>query len=79
MIDELNLNDHENFKSYRQFYNQLLINELEKGNRKRQDILNWLDLCIKDLKELNDEHAKILNHHKQFIQFPDLYSDLYNL
>jgi hypothetical protein len=42
-------------------------------------ILEWLNKSCAKLKELNKEHAKILMELKKFVQFPDLYAELYNL
>lgn len=58
-------------------------NNNESCKRKKyscqSSIQMWLNSCCKKLKELNNEHAKVLLEFKQFIQFPDLYSELYNL
>ncbi len=45
----------------------------------RADIEIWLNTCCIKLKQLNYEHAQILIEHKQSVQFPDLYAELYNL
>lgn len=100
-LDETSLNDSEKIKNYRSLYNEILLDELEKGcsgkdtsflnnaylnNSKfdkncsiKQNISFWLNTCSSKLKELNSEHAKILAEYKNFIQFPDLYAELYNL
>jgi hypothetical protein len=44
-----------------------------------QKLSDWLKICCNKLKQLNIEHVKILNEQKHFVQFPDLYSELYNL
>ena len=44
-----------------------------------QSIQTWLINCCKKLKDLNAEHANVLLEYKQFVQFPDLYAELYNL
>jgi hypothetical protein len=45
----------------------------------RNDVEIWLNTCCIKLKQLNYEHAKILIEYKQYVQFPDLYAELYNL
>jgi hypothetical protein len=46
---------------------------------KRKKYQSWLQNCCKKLKDLNKEHAKVLQEYRSLVQFPDLYSELYNL
>lgn len=72
---------------YKTIYQEILLTRLEKNQAQMEQkkILNkeflrlWLINCCKKLNELNAEHSKILNKLKNFIQFPDLYAELYNL
>ena len=48
-------------------------------NSSSDQILKWLNTCCAKLKSLNQEHAKVLLELKQYVQFPDLYAELYNL
>lgn len=73
-------------------YYDIVVNELEKSragpsvsktneerNQTKDQIKTWLTNCCTKLKELNLEHARILLEQKQYVQFPDLYAELYNL
>lgn len=86
--DDQNLADIEKIKKYRDLYQEILLNQLEKKQSQTVDqnkVLTkefmslWLNNCCKKLKDLNAEHSNLLGKLKQFVQFPDLYAELYNL
>ncbi len=84
--DERNLYDMSKIRHHRALYLEILLYELENNRGRNQSLFNnrneiqiWLDTCCLKLKQLNYEHAKILIEQKPFVQYPDLYAELYNL
>ncbi len=88
------MSNSEKLTSYRDLFSDILLDELLKNHKldslksclnenrtviNEEKLSHWLKTCCNKLKELNVEHVKILNEQKNFVQFPDLYSELYNL
>ena len=42
-------------------------------------ITEWIKTSSNKLTELNNEHLRVLNQLKHHVQFPDLYTELYNI
>ncbi len=61
------------------FHEALLRELIRQGKGAGEDSLSWLRACRGQLRELNEEHSRILANCKSSVQFPDLYAELYNL
>ena len=92
--DDHTLTDKEKIANYYSLFHDLVIDELLKSRTRvdgedgvskggkffsRDELTVWVNTCCAMLKRLNQEHTRILMEQKQFVQFPDLYAELYNL
>lgn len=79
--NDVQFNDSDKITNYKDLFRSLLIHEISKRPHKLavQQIQQWIHTCAIKLKKLNQAHSDILAKYKKNIQFPDLYSELYNL